>query len=705
MVLVRRSSVVRPSGTLAARLVLVVSLFALTVSAAPPAGATASATGTKPVAFGPVRFDVPSAWPVVDLTAHPARCARFDRHAVYLGTQGTDARCPARAVGRADSVQIQGLTSADAAEPLGPPLATDTGLTYRPELGTDAARVIAAQFPSVGLRVTAAYATDPSAAERIVASFGLSKPSGASAGAPQPPAPPATPIAGPTTPSLQGYGGAIFGGLGVDTCAAPSETYLRAWLASPYRMLGIYIGGANRGCSQPNMTPTWIADVEAMGWRYIPTYVGLQAPCAKQQAFAKIDPAQAAIQGKAAADDASTEVTALGLGQGAPVYFDMEGYDSSDTACDATVETFLSAFVGEMHVKHLTAGVYGSASTTIAQLAAHYNDKGAHRPDDVWIGHWDNRQDVFGDPYIPDDLWPTHQRLHQYQGQHYETWGGVQIFVDNDIADGAVVGPRRDLVFAGPGGGPREIFAVGPDGIGLSQLTHNTVDDYAPALSPDGTKIAYTSNAGGNYDLWVMDADGTGARKVGSGATFDGYPSWSPTGGQIVFQSNRTGRENLWIVGADGTGLRRLTSVSTADDVRPAWSPGGATVAFHSDRSGNNDVWTVATNGTGLRRLTWRTGADQDPSWARNGSLIAFESDRTGNFEIFTISPKGTGATQVSDDPASDNGATWSPDSARIVFTSDRTGTTQVFVMDRTGTNVIQLTFAGSTNQLPSWAS
>jgi hypothetical protein len=470
-------------------------------------------------------------------------------------------------------------------------------------------------------------------------------------------------------------------------------------------LFGIYIGGLNRACAQPNLTPAWVAAVEAMGWRFIPTYVGLQAPCGRQLGFATIDPAHAAEQGKAAADDAAAQVAALALGQGAPVYFDMEGYDSSDLACDATVETFLSAFVGEMHAKHLTAGVYGSVSSTIAQLALHYEEKGLNRPDDVWLAHWDGRQEVFGDPYVEDRYWPTHQRLHQYQGQHYETWGGVQIFVDNDIADGAVVGPRRNLVFAGPGGGPRDIYSVGPDGIGLKRLTDTAANDYAPALSPDATKIAYSSASGGDYDLWIMDADGTASRRLAYSVAYEGYPTWSPDGSQLAFQSTRSGRENIWVVNADGTGIRRLTSTSTADDVRPAWSPDGATIAFHSNRTGNNDLWTIGANGAGLRRLTWKSGADQDPSWSPDGSVIAFESNRTGNFEIFTITPQGTGAKQVGSNPASDNAATWSTDALRIVFTSNRTGTLQVFVMDRDGANVIQLTFAGISNQLPSWGS
>ncbi len=646
--------------------------------------------------FGPVRFDVPATWPVRDAAADPSLCVRFDRSAVYLGAQGPDARCPARAIGRADSVQVEPAVPDD--EPLGPPRTTAGGLVYRIVSGTEADALIVARFESPGVQVTLAHRRDPAGALRILDSFAPAS----HGAAPLAPVRSVERPGAPATPSLQGYGGSIFDGLGFDACAAPSEASMTAWLASPYRMLGIYIGGANRGCAQPNLTRTWVADVEAMGWRFIPTYVGLQAPCAKHQGFDSIDPEKAEDQGIAAADDVAGEVAALGLGEGAPVYFDMEGYDNTDQACDLVVERFLSAYVGEMHAKHLAAGVYGGAASTIAELVRNYDDKTHHRPDDIWIGHWDGRQDVFGDPYAPDTMWAVHQRLHQYQGGHDETWGGVTINVDNDVADGNVVGPRRDLVYDGNASGSREIYVVGPDGFGLRRLTHNTADDYGPAVSRDGTKIAWSSNVSGHYNLWVMNADGTGAKQITFDTHVNAYPSWSPSGTQLVFQSTRTGHTNLWIVNADGTGLRQLTSTSYAD-TRPAWSPGGSTVAFTSTRSGNNDVWTISTSGQYLRRLTWKSGADEDPAWAPDGSLLAFDSDRTGNPEIFTITPKGQGAAQVTNDAATDMAAGWSADAKRVAFTSDRGGVTQVFVMDRDGTNEVQLTFGGGMNQLPSW--
>src|SRR6516164_124804 len=74
----------------------------------------------------------------------------------------------------------------------------------------------------------------------------------------------------------------LYTGLGFDTCAAPSTATMAAWLASPYRSVGIYIGGANRACGDGNLSAGWVGSVEGQGWRLVPEYVGLQAPCAFQ---------------------------------------------------------------------------------------------------------------------------------------------------------------------------------------------------------------------------------------------------------------------------------------------------------------------------------------------------------------------------------------------------------------------------------------
>ena len=75
---------------------------------------------------------------------------------------------------------------------------------------------------------------------------------------------------------------AVFTGLGFDTCAAPDTGTMQAWLSSPYRALGIYVGGANRACGDGNLSAGWANAVQAQGWKLAPLYVGLQAPCVNQ---------------------------------------------------------------------------------------------------------------------------------------------------------------------------------------------------------------------------------------------------------------------------------------------------------------------------------------------------------------------------------------------------------------------------------------
>jgi Domain of unknown function (DUF1906) len=229
-----------------------------------------------------------------------------------------------------------------------------------------------------------------------------------------------------------------FSGYAFDACNAPKPETLQGWLASPYRALGIYIGGANRACANVQLSPEWVAGAVSSGWGLIPIYVGLQAPCVGKGGLAKIDPTAAATQGTEAADDAVADSTLLALPSGSPIYLDMEAYALSKPACTQAVQAFVSSWVTELHAQGFLAGVYGSAASTIRDLQALTTTSAS--PDDVWIADWNDQQSVFGDPYISDAYWTNHQRLHQYKGGHRETWGGMTIDVDSSIVDGAVVG-------------------------------------------------------------------------------------------------------------------------------------------------------------------------------------------------------------------------------------------------------------------------
>lgn len=240
-----------------------------------------------------------------------------------------------------------------------------------------------------------------------------------------------------TSATARARSGTVFTGLGFDACSAPSARSMSAWRESPYRAVGVYIGGVNRACSQPNLTPEWVAAQTAAGWHLIPTYVGLQAPTSACSSCAKLSASQATAQGVAAAVDAAEEANEVAMGPGSPIYFDMESYSRTSSATAATL-AFLEAWTKKLHALGYVSGVYSSSASGIADLGAQVGT-GYELPDHLWIANW-NGSTSTADPVVPANAWTQHQRIHQYRGGHNETYGGVTINIDNDSVDGATVG-------------------------------------------------------------------------------------------------------------------------------------------------------------------------------------------------------------------------------------------------------------------------
>ena len=232
-------------------------------------------------------------------------------------------------------------------------------------------------------------------------------------------------------------GGAVFTGLGFDACSAPSTRSMAAWASSPYRAVGVYIGGINRACSQPSLTASWVSQQTEAGWHLIPTYVGLQAPTSACSSCAKLTSSQATAQGTAAAIDAVEEAGAVAMGPGSPLYFDMESYSQTSSATAATL-AFLEAWTEKLHALGYRSGVYSSSASGIEDLAGQIGS-GYELPDDIWIANWNGQQNTL-DSVVPASAWTPHRRIHQYRGGHNETYGGVTINIDNNYVDGETVG-------------------------------------------------------------------------------------------------------------------------------------------------------------------------------------------------------------------------------------------------------------------------
>lgn len=283
---------------------------------------------------------------------------------------------------------------------------------------------------------------------------------------------------------------AAYTGLGFDACTAPSRHSMSAWAGSPYRAIGVYIGGVNRGCSQPNLTASWVAEQTAAEWSLIPTYVGLQAPTSSCSSCAKLSTSvsTAATQGTEAATDAVAQARIAGIGEGSPIYFDMESYSRTSSASNATL-TFLAAWTARLHVLGYQSGVYSSGASGIADLAANYGSTYLE-PDEIWFANWNGRASAASDPYVPATAWVGH-RIHQYNGGHDETYGGVTINVDNNYVEGATAGGGTSS-----SDNPRGSFdVVSSPAPGQVQISGWAIDPNAPT-----TPVSISAYLGGEID-------------------------------------------------------------------------------------------------------------------------------------------------------------------------------------------------------------
>ena len=222
------------------------------------------------------------------------------------------------------------------------------------------------------------------------------------------------------------------------------------------------------------------------------------------------------------------------------------------------------------------------------------------------------------------------------------------------------------------------------------KITDNTIHDSDPAISGDGTKIAFRSEGG----IFVINPDGSGRSQV---TFFDqkqpGPPSISNDGTKITFECTEDGiLWELYVVNSDGSELTQITQ--SDGDFRPYISGDGTKIVFKKRPAGDNNrprIWIVEYNGltwSDPRRLTEITEEfDNNPSITDDGSKIAFNSGD----DIFVMNSDGSGLTQLTDSP---NYYTWpqiSGDGTKITFTSGSSSEREILVMNSDGTGLIQV--------------
>jgi TolB protein len=169
--------------------------------------------------------------------------------------------------------------------------------------------------------------------------------------------------------------------------------------------------------------------------------------------------------------------------------------------------------------------------------------------------------------------------------------------------------------------------------------------NYLPIWSPDGSKIAFTTNRDGNPEIYVMNADGSNVRRMTNSPGIDVSPTWSPTGGQLAWVSDRTGTARIYIMNADGTGQRVLIN---EECFRPTWASGKFNEIAYAGKSGPGYDIKIYSFAEGTsRRITDGIGSNESPAFSPNGRHVAFTSTRNGKVQVYTIARDGNDLRQI----------------------------------------------------------
>lgn len=201
-----------------------------------------------------------------------------------------------------------------------------------------------------------------------------------------------------------------------------------------------------------------------------------------------------------------------------------------------------------------------------------------------------------------------------------------------------------------------DIYTANRDGSDMRRLTNYNVYTAEGILSPDGSKIVFTSLKDGDLEIYTMNADGTDVRRLTTTPGYDGGPWWSPDGTKIVYRAHhpkdstelaqyrellaqgliRPSKVELFVMDADGSNQRQVTALGGAN-FGPSWSPDGTKIIFSTNfvapRSGNFDLYLVDANASmagpsQVEQITFDGVFDGFPIFHPNGKQLLWASNR-----------------------------------------------------------------------------
>ncbi len=199
-----------------------------------------------------------------------------------------------------------------------------------------------------------------------------------------------------------------------------------------------------------------------------------------------------------------------------------------------------------------------------------------------------------------------------------------------------------------------EIYTAAADGSDFRKLTDNGTYNAEATLSPDGSRIIFTSTMDGDLDLYTMNVDGSDLKRVTNRVGYDGGAFFSPDGTMIVWRAGypttaadsadytgllaqrmvRPGSLEIWVANADGSNARQVTNLGGAN-FAPYFHPDGKRIIFASNHESDGgrafSLYLIGIDGTGLERVTYHGEFDSFPMFNADGTKLVWASNRHGS--------------------------------------------------------------------------
>jgi Tol biopolymer transport system component/DNA-binding winged helix-turn-helix (wHTH) protein len=210
----------------------------------------------------------------------------------------------------------------------------------------------------------------------------------------------------------------------------------------------------------------------------------------------------------------------------------------------------------------------------------------------------------------------------------------------------------REIVFSSTRGGRHGLWRIRASGENPRPVSMAGDDALYPSSAKTTQRLSY-ARLSKNQNIWRLEVPRMGgapdpARKLIASTQRQNGPQYSPDGQRIAFSSDRSGTMEVWVSGADGSEPVRLTSFGGGLTGLPRWSPDGKMIAFDGrTESAHLSIFLVPASGGTPKPLTDDSAEDTKASWSHDGRWVYFSSNRTGRYQVWKISAGGGTPVQV----------------------------------------------------------